>query len=151
MEPRMSAQIDLPKNRTTQIDPKDLAKILSDHWIHQNILMWGRLQTTISLQLGLLGAAYGLYVLKWHYLTFVCCVAAALATLGLVFISEHDRSIRDQHRLNLEDLGFDFGRGSINQKWPSSRLYMVVVLWFLFILDFTAAFVLTWSAWPHPW
>ena len=90
-------------------DKPTLAKITSDLWIHQNLLMWNRLQTLAILQAGLLGATVTLAGGKWAVLTFFTPVVAIAATFFLMHISSVDRAVRDKYRDDLKIMGITVG------------------------------------------
>ena len=136
------------------IEPDTHAKILSDHWIHQNGLMWGRLHTVIISQIGLLGAAYTLSSLGWKGLAFGGCVLAAIASVALIQISHHDRRVRDKYRVELKQFGvhlsIDFNDPAqaakhqdspLSIKFFDAKSYMKVVLFIFGLLDVFAAVV----------
>jgi len=82
------------------------AKLLIDLWMHQNTLMWSRVQLLAAVQ----GAAFTAnYVLHHSFASIGVCVAAAAATCFLIYISNVDRLIRDKYSSELKKHDFQLG------------------------------------------
>jgi len=134
-----------------------VCKLHLDLWLHQNSLMWGRVQTLWFVQAGFLALAQVLSQepSRQRYALWAC-VLCALATFGLGVVMWTDRQLRDIHRKSIEafnlnvfpastsqtPLGRDRGQSVIE---PAFHLFIFVI--FIFV-DLLAASVL---GLPEPW
>jgi len=100
----MSAN-DLP-NAPPPVDPGVAVKSLTDLWMHQNALMWNRIQLLSAVQAGVLASNY---VLHRGLVSFFLFLVAIISTLYLNYIWEVDREIRNIYSIRLRKLGFDVG------------------------------------------
>ena len=136
-------------------DANNTAKILSDLWIHQNRLMWDRLQLLAILQAAFLGAAYTLHVKNWPVAVFFVCLFAIVISAALMHTANIDRAIRDKHRDKLLNLGIevrlqfdnpdDMKRhddASWGQVRFNSKYYIVAIFVFAMAADAAAMFIL---------
>ena len=102
---------------------KDICKMNIDLWMHQNTLMWTRLQTLWFVQFGLLALAGYLSVphpaaqpntptpieaLNLASLAKFAALLSAITTFGLWVMMRTDRLLRNTYRKKIEqlDLGF---------------------------------------------
>ena len=86
-----------------RLSAQDQLKPLNDLWMHQNTLMWSRIQLLSVLQ----GAALATnYLLHNTIVSVAVFIVVVLATLYLNYIWEVDREIRNSYRERLDKLGF---------------------------------------------
>ena len=85
---------------------QDQLKPLTDLWMHQNTLMWSRVQLLSALQAATLA---GNYVLHNVAASFDLFITEVIATLYLNYIWEVDREIRNSYNSRLNELGFKIG------------------------------------------
>ena len=95
-------------------------KLFVDLWVHQNTLLWGRLQVLYWVQVGFLGVSA---LLKTNAVQFSeiqgnaywpCLIAAGLC--GWLFIvMRTDKKIRDIYRRKIETFGLDIYPASVPQ------------------------------------
>ena len=138
---------------TLDTDAKQAAicKLHLDLWMHQNSLMWSRLQTLGFVQAGFLALAYSLWKdasLKEYALW--ACLLAILATFGLGIIMWTDRHLRNIHRMSVEMFNLCLYPASTAQRLlggdKGSSFYepifhLLIFLIFIF-LDLLSAYVL---------
>ena len=100
-----------------------------DLWMHQNTLMFSRLQTLWFVQIGLLALASYLYVphpdvpslpilggaLGVALLAKFSALLCAISTFGLWVMARTDRSLRNIYRRRIEALALGFFPGSLGQ------------------------------------
>ncbi|HXC27934.1 MAG TPA: hypothetical protein VNV38_08245 [Stellaceae bacterium] len=96
---------DLP-DALPHVDPGVAVKSLTDLWMHQNALMWNRIQLLSAVQAGVLASNY---VLHKGLVSIFLFLAAAISTLYLNYIWEMDHEIRNIYGARLQKLGFDVG------------------------------------------
>lgn len=98
------------------VSPNDVAicKMHLDLWMHQNNLMWSRIQVLWFIQFGFLGLSTYLYTapqaldqLNISFLAKYAALLCAITTFGLWIVMLIDKKLRDIHRINIEsyDLG----------------------------------------------
>ncbi|HEY5813387.1 MAG TPA: hypothetical protein VIT23_12140 [Terrimicrobiaceae bacterium] len=83
-------------------------------WIHQNTLLWNRLQTLTALQVAVLGGWYYFYFSRHTFTsTFLALLIALLGVLLSLLIRELtncDASRRDSLRKRVQDLDLLYGK-----------------------------------------
>jgi len=144
----MSAN-DLP-NAPPPVDPGVAVKSLTDLWMHQNALMWNRIQLLSAVQAGVLASNY---VLHRGLVSFFLFLVAIISTLYLNYIWEVDREIRNIYSIRLRKLGFDVGLSAderrsirislIGIKLPiylSSQISLTGIFWGILVVD-TCVFI----------
>ncbi|MBL0141692.1 MAG: hypothetical protein IPP91_06390 [Betaproteobacteria bacterium] len=91
-------------------DEKNAAvcKLHLDLWLHQNTLMWSRLQTLGIVQAGFLALAYSLSK-ESHLMGYAlwACLLCVFTTFGLGIVMWTDRQLRNIHRISIESFGLD--------------------------------------------
>jgi hypothetical protein len=110
-------------------------KPLADLWMHQNNIMWARVQTLLFMQAGFLGVGYTLWTHKLWYISVLSLLLLISLTVSLYLIARRDRAKREKYAKVLETLDFYIFAGQDN--WGSS--------WYIG-LAFTAAVILDISA-----
>ncbi len=102
--------------RSKQQQDADLAvcKMNLDLWIHQNNLMWSRIQSLSLSQAGFFALAS--FVKSNRNLSMTICVVAVASVIALALNMIGDKLIRDQHRKSIERLGFDVFPGTLVRK-----------------------------------
>ena len=96
-----------PYGMTNALPPLDrgvAVKSLTDLWMHQNALMWNRIQLLSAVQAGVLAANY---VLHKGLVSIFLYLAAMIATLYLNYMWQMDHEIRNVYGKRLHELGFD--------------------------------------------
>lgn len=149
-----------PPPESAKAKAMGVGKILSDLWIHQNNLVWGRLQILYWIQFGFIGAALVAHhqveesfkeVAYWP-----CVVAACLSVLVLI-VMLGDMFIRNHYRRHIEQLDVDVFPGSFNQKpfaedygarYFESLMYIAICLFFAW-MDLWVASMLGWPWWSR--
>jgi len=91
-------------NTPPALDRGVAVKSLTDLWMHQNALMWNRIQLLSAVQAGVLASNY---VLHKGFVSIFLYLAAMIATLYLNYMWEMDHEIRNVYGGRLRDLGFD--------------------------------------------
>ena len=141
-------------------------KALVDLWMHQNRLMWDRLNTLGILQIAMLGAAYGLSAEQWSApLIFYTLVSLVAYTITLWHRSDVDRCVREKHSLKLKKMGLDVRLDLTNEddmklwddasylapylKHFGSKFYMSIIFGSFIIFDLGAEAVLMYRASLH--
>lgn len=117
-------------------------------WIHQNGLLWGRLQAISALQVAVLGGWYALFVggsgsvIKQILGTFIAVLGWYLS-MGIRELINIDVRFRDQHRNKLEMLAprlIESNRGQGTKRiqgissvfvWISGIVSFASVMWIL--------------------
>jgi hypothetical protein len=121
-------------------------KPLVDLWMHQNQIMWSRVQLLIALQGAVLTANYAL---AHKGASIALCVAAVLASLYLIYIWGLDRLVRDKYRDKLKDYGFEIGLTADERKRlrvdviagirlppvTNARTSLLTIFWFMIVCD----------------
>jgi hypothetical protein len=96
---------------TVELGSETLFKAALDIWMHQNKLMWDRLQTLSLIQIPLLGASFALATQIPSLAQFA--QFAALTALGATFLLWHrtmaDRHVRNRYQYILEEKNFIVG------------------------------------------
>jgi hypothetical protein len=88
------------------LSPDFEAEARLDLWIHQNQLIWSRLQWFAISQVTMVSAAYTLS--QW-LITIGLGLVTILATLALMHITDVDRVIRNKYRDELKTYGISVG------------------------------------------
>lgn len=78
-----------------------------DLWMHQNTLMWGRIQTLIIVQGAYFGVAFFTSEKSLRGLLWLAFVATVIFTIALYVICFTDRKVRNWHRQRLIEYGID--------------------------------------------
>lgn len=91
-------------NALPLLDRGVAVKSLTDLWMHQNALMWNRIQLLSAVQAGVLASNY---VLHKGFVSIFLYLAGMIATLYLNYMWEMDHEIRNVYGARLRDLGFD--------------------------------------------
>jgi hypothetical protein len=91
-------------NIPPSLDRGVAVKSLTDLWMHQNALMWNRIQLLSAVQAGVLASNY---VLHKGFVSIFLYLAAMIATLYLNYMWAMDHEIRNVYGIRLRDLGFD--------------------------------------------
>lgn len=81
---------------------------LFSYFLHQDNLMWNRLQTIGVIQIGALGSAYGLASTQWLSLSIL--VLATILTLVIFFLLKRDELIRIKIEIHLGQFGDSVSR-----------------------------------------
>jgi hypothetical protein len=140
---------DVPKN-LPPIDPGVAIKSLTDLWMHQNALMWNRIQLLSAVQAAVLASNY---VLHKGLVSLCLFVAAIISTLYLNYIWELDHEIRNMYSARLRKLGFDVGLSADERRsvritllgiklpvYLNAQISLTSIFWGLLIVD-TCVFV----------
>jgi len=152
----------VPEQKLIQNLEKDakqaaVCKLHLDLWLHQNTLMWGRVQTLGFVQAGFLTLAYTLWreeSLKKYAVW--ACLLGVLVTFGLGVVMWTDRWLRNLHREPIEAFGLNLYPASTSNTPISEDLgasviepafHFLIFLAFI-IIDLLAASVL---GLPEPW
>lgn len=126
-----------------------VCKLHVDLWIHQNVLLWSRIQTLYFVQVTFLSAAFYLTHNGFQLYGQMCVLLGAITTATLMFIMLNDRYWRDVHRDNAIACGLGVVPLPVYIKVKMLRvpvavvengLYAVIFLVFI-SLDIFAAFV----------
>jgi hypothetical protein len=91
---------------TQPLDRGVAVKSFTDLWMHQNALMWNRIQLLSAVQAGVLASNY---VLHKGIVSIFLFLAAMISTLYLHYMWKMDHEIRNIYGLRLHDLGFEVG------------------------------------------
>lgn len=128
-----------------------ICKLHLDLWMHQNTLMWSRVQTLSFVQAGFLALANSLATnekLK-GYATWACLICT-LVTFGLGIVMWTDRHLRNIHRASVESFDLKLHPASTAQtslstdygaKFIEPAFHVLIFVMFMF-LDLLAARVL---------
>ena len=141
--------IDLP-NIPPSVDPGVAVKSLTDLWMHQNALMWNRIQLLSAVQAGVLASNY---VLHKSVVSIFLFIAAVISTLYLNYMWEVDHEIRNFYGARLRKLGFEVGLTAderhqmkiniVGFRLPlylHSQISLTAIFWGMMIVD-TSVFV----------
>ncbi len=94
-----------------------VCKLHLDLWLHQNTLMWSRVQTLYFVQAGFLALAHVLSENpKYSQYALWPCLLAVVATIGLGIAMWTDRQLRNIHRTSIETYKLDLYPASTAQK-----------------------------------
>jgi hypothetical protein len=143
-----------------------IVEALTDLWMHQNSLMWDRLNTLGVLQVGFLGGVYAVSTEKWAAPLVLWAMAALVfLTLTLWHRSDIDRCVRDKHgdrlRLMGVEVGLDMTDQSDLERWAKasylarlfnhlhSKVYFSIIYVAIMIFDSAAAIVLAFRPYWH--
>lgn len=140
---------DLP-NAPPRLDPGVAVKSLTDLWMHQNALMWNRIQLLSAVQAGVLASNY---VLHKGLVSIFLFLVAVISSLYLNYIWEIDHEIRNIYGERLHKLGFDVGLTAderhalqislIGIKLPlylNSQISLTGIFWGILVVD-TCVFI----------
>jgi hypothetical protein len=112
---------EVPEPRNTDQGPSvdsGFFRALMAYYIHQNQLMWSRVQILIAIQAGVLGGAYTLR--KLVVIDVVMLVFGALLTVFLLFMMRRDEQIRDANIGLLESMARSFSGTPFQLRPPPS-------------------------------
>jgi len=92
-----------------------VCKLHLDLWLHQNTLMWSRVQTLWFVQGGFLALANLMRIEKELRQAQWICVICVVATFGLWVVMWTDRNLRNIHRISIEKFELDLHPASVDQ------------------------------------
>jgi hypothetical protein len=130
----------------TKLDDATIRKSYLDLWMHQNNLMWGRLQTLYIVQ----GAYFGVasFARGDVALLQIALLVVIVLSISISLIISSDRKIRNAHRISLLKVGIDptppkvFGTIYLNGRLPFmlwEKINQVIVFIFCILADLLAA------------
>ena len=126
-----------------------LLKSTSDLWIHQNTIMWSRIQTLAILQAGFLGIGFALRALHYWALGVTACAFVMVLSVFLWHITIVDRRNRDIYATRLADMGFELAHQPLYMfRHSGATVYITMAFLALVATDIAAAGVIL-AEWPN--
>lgn len=124
-------------NNAQEIDSlsaETLYNPLMNYYIHQNSLMWNRLQTVLVVQGAILFAS----LRSDDPISFMALVLGACFTFATYIFMTRDRKIRDQIETSLYELG-GVRLNTSYRSWASSRHFVPPLYWGFIVIDMLGA------------
>jgi hypothetical protein len=139
-----SADADETPKRNDDEKAKDVAKTvdrLIDFWIHQNTLLWSRLQTLAALQVPVLaGCYYFLWINDRSLFALLIAILGASLSVLILLLIKRDVSRRD----DMQDAVWARDRKEAEIIFPVEKRFrgstiMKLIVWIFLIIDVTLA------------
>ena len=130
---------DAPAPENAESD-SGLYRALLSHYVHQDRLLWSRVQLLIAIQGAVLAGSYSL---RDHWLAFGILLAGSVITILLILLVEKDQRDRDMNLGIMDILGHRLLPADLREQpilmtssWIiRGRWLLRIVLWAFVVLD----------------